>query len=126
MSAIPVLIDRYIATWNETDAAIRRRLIAQTWADDARYVDPLMQGEGHAGIDGMIAAAQRQFPGFVFRLSRAAETVGDRLRFSWEAGPEGAGALVGGTDFATLAGGRLQSVTGFIDFAPQQAAGAAL
>jgi hypothetical protein len=119
MSTVPVLIDRYIAIWNETDTATRRRLIAQTWADDARYVDPLMQGEGHAGIDGMIAAVQQQFPGFVFRLSRAAETVGDRLRFSWEAGPQGGDALVGGTDFATLAGGRLQAVTGFIDFAPQ-------
>lgn len=118
-SNIAVIIDRYIAIWNETDAAVRRSLISQTMAEDVRYRDPLMQGEGHDGVDGMIAAVQQKFPGFVFRLSRAAETVEDRLRFSWEAGPQNAAALVGGTDFATLTGGRLHAVTGFIDFAPE-------
>ena len=31
------LIDRYIAIWNETDAARRRDLIARTWTEDAAY-----------------------------------------------------------------------------------------
>lgn len=118
-SNIAAIVDRYIAIWNETDAGVRRGLIARTPAEDVRYRDPLMQGEGHDGVDGMIAAVQQKFPGFVFRLSRAPETVDDRLRFSWEAGPDGAAALVGGTDFASLAGGRLRMVTGFIDFAPE-------
>ena len=29
------LVDRYIAMWNETEAASRRALIERTWADGA-------------------------------------------------------------------------------------------
>ena len=63
MTDIATVIDTYIATWNESDPARRRRLIAETWSDEATYVDPLMSGEGHSGIDAMIAGAQEQFPG---------------------------------------------------------------
>src|SRR5215213_4903609 len=82
------VVDRYFAAWNETDAARRRALIAQTWADDASYLDPLMQGQGHAGIDAMIAAVQQQFAGHQFRQISAVDAHHDRLRFSWELAPE--------------------------------------
>src|SRR6476619_6555131 len=62
------LIDRYLACWNETDSATRRELIATTWADDASYVDPLVDAHGHDAIDAAIAATQVQFPGHVFAL----------------------------------------------------------
>ncbi len=60
------LADRYLAAWNETDVARRRELIALAWTESASYVDPLMRGDGHAGIDAMIAAVQAKFPGFHF------------------------------------------------------------
>ena len=44
------LVDRYFDTWNETDPARRRELIAATWTTDAVYVDPLLAGNGHDGI----------------------------------------------------------------------------
>jgi hypothetical protein len=31
------LIARYLACWNETDPAARRKLIEDTWAEDATY-----------------------------------------------------------------------------------------
>jgi hypothetical protein len=40
MTDINTSIDRYIAIWNETDAKRRQDLIAQTWTEDATYVDP--------------------------------------------------------------------------------------
>ena len=46
MDNLTKLVDRYIAMWNETDAERRRALIAQTWTEDARYVDPVLQAEG--------------------------------------------------------------------------------
>ena len=114
------LIERYIACWNEGDAARRRALVAATFAGDATYCDPILQGEGHAGIDALIAAAQAQFPGLRFRRRGGADAHHDRLRFAWELGPAGAAAIAGGTDMAVLAAdGRLAAVTGFIDFAPQ-------
>jgi hypothetical protein len=114
------LADRYLAAWNETNAARRRELIALAWTESATYVDPLMRGDGHAGIDAMIAGVQSRFPGFRFRRVTPVDAHGPHLRFTWELGPDGDAALVVGTDFATVgADGRLQSMTGFIDRAPQ-------
>lgn len=119
METVTELIHRYIATWNEVDGERRRELIAQTWTEDAFYIDPMMRGEGRDGIDAMISGVQTQFPGFTLRLVGNVDAHNDWVRFTWELGPEGVDALVGGVDFGVLAGGRIQSITGFLDFAPQ-------
>lgn len=49
------VVDRYVAAWNATDADHRTQLIAETWAEDGTYLDPVMRGDGHSGIDAMIA-----------------------------------------------------------------------
>ncbi|HLK61208.1 MAG TPA: nuclear transport factor 2 family protein [Chthonomonadaceae bacterium] len=121
MSQFTDVIDRYIAIWNETDAERRRTLIAQTWTEDATYLDPLQHGEGQAGIDAMIQKAQTQFSGLRIRRAGEVDTHNDRVRFTWELGPEEGQAVAGGVDFGVLAGGRLQAITGFLDFAPQPA-----
>jgi hypothetical protein len=113
------LIDRYFASWNETDPTRRRNLIAKTWTEHANYLDPLMQGDGQAGIDSMIERVQQRFPGHQFRLIGEADSHHDRVRFSWELRANGGGVIVNGTDFAVIArDGRLQTVTGFLDRAP--------
>ncbi|HYM31998.1 MAG TPA: nuclear transport factor 2 family protein [Candidatus Cybelea sp.] len=112
------LVDRYIATWNETDGARRRALVGKTFTETASYVDPMMLGDGQAGIDAMIAGAQSRFGGMRFRLSGKIDAFKDRVRFSWELGADNRDAYVKGTDFAVIADGRLQSVTGFIDQMP--------
>jgi hypothetical protein len=112
------VVDRYIATWNETDPARRRELISRTWIEEGQYLDPLMAGEGQDGIDAMIHAVQTQFPGHRFRRTSNIDTHHDRVRFSWELGPEGAAPLAGGLDVGVIADGRLRSITGFLDFAP--------
>jgi hypothetical protein len=110
------LIANYIAAWNETDADRRQSLIARTWTEDAGYVDPMMEGRGHAELNAMIAGVQERFPGLRFRLLGAVEAHHARVRFSWELLPENGGAVAKGTDFAELADdGRLRSVTGFLD-----------
>lgn len=116
------LVQRYIASWNETDPARRRSLIAATWTEDALYLDPLMRGEGHGGIDAMIAAVQQRFPGHRFRRTGQVDGHNDRVRFGWSLGPEDGPALAGGLDVGVIAGdGRLQSVTGFLDTLPAAA-----
>lgn len=115
------IVDRYLAIWNETDGARRRALIAKTWAENADYLDPVMRGAGHAGIDAMIAAAQAQFKGFVFRPLGEPDAHNDRLRFRWTAGPKDGPTVIDGTDVATLApDGRLAAVCGFLDRVPAQ------
>jgi hypothetical protein len=115
------LIDRYIAMWNETDAERRRALIARTWTATASYVDPVMQGEGRAGIDAMVRGAQERFPGHRFSRTGTVESHHDRVRFSWELAPEDGPTFAKGTDFGTVVDGRLQTVTGFFDQMPTAA-----
>lgn len=112
------LAEQYIAAWNETDAERRRAIIAGSWTDDAAYVDPMMTGAGHDEISAMIGGAQAQFPGFRFSLISKVDAWGDRMRFSWGAGPAGADPVVEGTDFIVVANDRLKSVTGFLDKLP--------
>jgi hypothetical protein len=119
MSDLTDLIDRYFAMWNETDAARRRELIARTWTATASYLDPMLQGEDHAGIDAMVQGVQARFPGHRFRRTSEIDAHHDRVRFSWELAPQGGAALVTGTDFGVVAAdGRLQTITGFFDQAP--------
>lgn len=108
------LVDRYIAVWNESDAARRRGLIARTWADSASYLDPVLQGDGHDGIDAMVKAVHDKYPGHRFTRTSPVDCHHDRARFTWELAPTDGPALVKGIDFATLtADGRLHTVTGF-------------
>ena len=120
MTDTTALIDNYIAIWNEPDSGRRRELIARTWTEDASYVDPMLTGSGHDGIETMIAGAQQQFPGHRFELAGAPESHHDRVRFTWHLKPVAGGDAVAiGSDFAVVADdGRLRSVTGFLDLVP--------
>lgn len=119
MNAHTDLIDRYFAAWNETDAGSRRELIAATWSTDAAYLDPLLSGDGHDGIDAMIRAVHERFPRHTFRRTTDVDGFANRLRFSWELTTPDGTSIVKGSDFGVVdPGGRLQAVTGFLDAAP--------
>jgi hypothetical protein len=124
MSTVTELIDRYFAMWNETDAKARRALIAETWTENASYLDPALQGQGHAGIDAMVQGVHARFPGHRFRRTSDIDAHHDRVRFSWELSPDGGPAIVKGIDFGVIADGkRLEAITGFFTqtpAAPQQ------
>jgi len=108
--------EAYLAVWNEADSAARRAKLADGWASEARYVDPLMQASGTDAINAMIGAAQAQFAGHSFRLTGTPDGHGPFVRFSWLlAGADGRVAG-GGTDVVELdAAGRIAQVTGFLD-----------
>jgi hypothetical protein len=112
------IANQYIAAWNETDPERRRALIAESWTEDAVYVDPVMGGRGRAEVDALMAGVHQRFPGFRFALIGKPDGFGDKVRFSWALGPEGAEPPIKGTDFVQLEDGRLKSVTGFLDQVP--------
>jgi hypothetical protein len=118
MTDANIKAERYLAIWNETDAVRRKAMIAEAWAEDGLYVDPLMRGEGHERIECLVESVQTRFPGFRFTLLGSADGYDDNLRFSWGLGPEDGEALIKGTDFAILENGRLKSVYGFLDQVP--------
>jgi hypothetical protein len=120
MSTFDHLADAYIAAWNERDAGRRRDLIAQTWTEDARYLDPLVAGAGHDGIDAMIAGVLTQAEGHAFRRTGPVDAHHDRLRFGWDLVNLETGApFMAGLDIGEVAAdGRLRSIVGFLDLAP--------
>lgn len=116
MSNPTELIDRYIEIWNENDPTRRRALIARTWTADATYLDPLLQGEGHEGINAMVQAMQERYPGNHFRRTSEVDVHHDRVRFGWTLGPDGGPPLAQGIDFGVLdSANLLAAVTGFLD-----------
>jgi SnoaL-like domain len=119
MTDINAVASRYIELWNERKPSRRREMLAANWADDAKYIDPLMSGDGHDGVDALIAGVQQRFPDFRFHLIGQPSGFGDHVRFSWGLGPEGADSPIKGTDFAVVSDGRIRSITGFLDQVPQ-------
>lgn len=116
------LLDRYIDVWNETDPAARRVAVADLWAEDASYVDPLVSVSGHEGIAAFMEAVHERAPGHTFRLLEGADAHHNVVRFGWElVPPEGGEPLAIGFDVAeTEDGGRIARVIGFLDKAPAQ------
>lgn len=122
MTDVQQLVERYLAAWNETDAATRRREIDDIWATDATYVDPLVAVSGRDAIDATIAAVQQQFGGLTFSLAGGVDAHHDVARFTWELGTPGEEPLVVGFDVAEItADGRLRAVRGFLDKVPAAA-----
>ncbi len=122
MTPLEDLIDRYLGVWNETDERRRRDLIARTWTEGATYLDPLLCGEGHDGIDAMVRAVQQKYPGARFSRAGGIDSHNDRVRFGWSFGPAEGEPLARGMDVAILSpDGRLEHVTGFFDEVRQAA-----
>lgn len=119
MSDVTSTVDTYLAMWNETDPARRAQHIARAWTGDGRYVDPMLEAEGHAALGEMVTGVQAKFPGHRFRRVSGVDVHHDELRFGWElAGPDGA-VVVAGLDVGTLApDGRLRHITGFFGELP--------
>jgi hypothetical protein len=110
----------YIACWNEHDAVKRRRLVAQTWAEEGAYVDAHRNAKGQDALDALLAKAQETYPGFRLRLISKIEAHSRFVRFSWAAGgTDDAPLYLAGTDFVPLSeDGRASSVVGFVDASP--------
>jgi hypothetical protein len=121
MSDFDTVVDRYLAVWNETDAASRRAAIDDLFADDVRYVDPTAAVTGRDALNGLIGAVQQQFPGLAFTRGGDVDGHHDQARFTWNlgGGARSEEPLVVGFDVAELdADGRITRVLGFLDKVP--------
>ena len=116
MTDVSKIAAAYIAAWNETDAARRAVRLAETFVTDASYIDPIMAGANREEIGGLIAGVQQRFT-----LRGQPDGYGAKLRFSWTLGPAGIEPPIEGTDFVSLADGKIEAVTGFLDKVPAAA-----
>ncbi|GAA2681262.1 nuclear transport factor 2 family protein [Nonomuraea recticatena] len=119
MSDVNEPVERYMAAWNETGAETRRTLVAQVFAEDVTYTDPLVAVQGRDSLDATIAAVQGQFKGLTFSLGAPVDAHHDIARFTWHLGAEGADPIVIGFDVAVIGDdGRISQVLGFLDRVP--------
>src|SRR5687767_5490585 len=96
-------IDLYIDMWNEEDAERRAVLIAAAWTDDATYVDPLLEAEGHDGLSTMVENVHGHYPGYRFRRRSDADVHHDRVRFAWDLVKPDGDVFVEGIDVGEVA-----------------------
>jgi hypothetical protein len=77
MTNLTTIANSYIDLWNERAPGRRREILAANWASDAKYIDPLMSGDGHDGVDALVAGVQQRFPDFRFQLIGQPDGFGD-------------------------------------------------
>ena len=118
MTDVTTTVDTYFDMWNETDADKRAELIEQAWGPEARYLDPMLEADGHQALSEMVAGVHTQFPGQRFERTSGIDAHHDLVRFAWQlAGPEG--VTVAGIDVGEIDGdGRLRRITGFFGDLP--------
>jgi hypothetical protein len=112
---------RYIAVWNEPDAATRNAAVAGLWSAGARACTGANEYVGVDAITQRVTAAYEKFvlgQGCIFRQLGSTDAHHDGVRIRWEMVPaSGGNAVSGGTQFLLLDhDGRVRSDHQFIDF----------
>jgi nuclear transport factor 2 (NTF2) superfamily protein len=121
MSDTNTIIEKFVTSWNEPDAAVRRQIIDDVWSEDGVYRNASTEYPGRDGIERAVTEAYDAFTsnGFVFRLT-SVDTNHDAVRYRWEMVPTAGGEPDSiGTHVAMLgADGRVVSDHQFIDKPP--------
>jgi uncharacterized protein YndB with AHSA1/START domain len=108
------LVDRWFATWNETDEAARAAGLAAIAAEGVRLRDRFSCVEGTGELTLHIGASQRFMPGFRLQRDGEARHCQGTVLADWTAiGPDGQPRGRGTNVFTLDPGGRIESVTGF-------------
>src|SRR5690242_11733608 len=116
------LAARYVALWNEPDAARRRAAVAQVFAEDAAHrldppqearelaaalvVTPIFEARGHADLEARVTRAYEEWVeagGFSFRPKAGAVRNGDAVKLTWEMVAQDGTVAAVGHDFLLLA-----------------------
>jgi hypothetical protein len=121
MTAIDEFAARYVAVWNEPDAAVRDAAVARLWSADARAYTAADEYVGLDAIAQRVTAAYEKFvagQGYAFRPLGPAGSQHHGVRIRWEMVPAAGGdAVSGGVQFLLLdSDRRVRADYQFIDF----------
>ncbi len=81
------LADRYVAAWNEPDAARRSCALAALWAPDAPRRERAREARGYGALRALIQGSPERNggeSGVRYRAARTARLRGDVVTFRWE------------------------------------------
>jgi hypothetical protein len=120
MADVNSLAERYIGVWHEPDGARRRKAIAELWAPEGVYVDPVHDARGYDALYATVTEIHEEFirPGkYLFRSRGDAQAHHNIARISWEmADIETHKVVDGGLDLLVLDGeGRILAHYKFMD-----------
>lgn len=107
------VLEKYLAAWNEADAAKREALLAKCWATEGVYSDPTGEVKGAAALSAMIGQVQKQYPGARLERTSRLDRHHDVARFGWRMVLADGSALPEGVDFVHLVDGRIARIAGF-------------
>lgn len=111
---ITAVVDKYLAAWNETDAAKRAALLEASIGADLWYRDPMLEADGRDAFDATLAAVQEQMPGHVMVRTSGIDHHHDVVRFNWALAQPGEDPAFAGVDMAKYdADGKLHRIVGF-------------
>ena len=114
------VVEAFVAAWNTTDEAERRRLLEQCWADDGAFIHSSGLFEGREVVLNTIARMSGTWPvGTQVRISRVEEHNG-WLYYAWEILNRDGSLFAPGRHVAERAAdGRLQKLINFEGPAPE-------
>jgi hypothetical protein len=107
------IIDRYLASWNEPDPAVRLEQTQAVWADDGLLADPLVHAVGPEAIADAIGALRDQLPGHSLVRTTGVDAHHDHARFGWTVNAPDGSVAVAGIDVVTFTDGRIRTALGF-------------
>jgi hypothetical protein len=119
--SVDEIVSIYGAAWLEPDEDQRRQLLAQAWADDGTYTDPLRHAEGRDALNQAIAGFQQRRPGERITLTSGADHHHGMVRFAWKWYAADGSTILEGVDFGEFASdGRLRRIVGFFGPMPER------
>lgn len=119
--SIDEIVSIYGAAWLEPDEEQRRQLLAQAWAEDGMYIDPLRHVVGRDALSQTIAGFQQRRPGERIVLTSGVDHHHGMVRFAWTWYAADGSTIMEGVDFGELASdGRLRRIVGFFGPIPER------
>jgi hypothetical protein len=113
-AAIEAVVTAYCEAWNVDDPAVRDRILAPVWADDATYTDPTVHTIGRAPLVAHIGTVCARYPGSRIVRTSAVDLHHRVFRFTWKKVLVDGTSLPEGIDFGELtAAGTIQRIIGF-------------
>jgi hypothetical protein len=97
-----------LSMWFERDAAVRRKVIADHFHPEVRFIDPDGTFVGYEGLEKFSDALQQRFPKGEFRLASPPDRMADAVRTYWKLGD------VTGMDFALFDGDKIRALYVFV------------
>src|SRR5262245_31047364 len=97
---LEALVNLYFDSLNETNAAHRRELTQQVWAERGKFGTPYGEVEGREAIVNLVADVQKRFPKSTVRRTTKIDGFGKYWRWGFTLSEADGTPILSGSDFA--------------------------